>query len=158
MDATRVIRPGSRTLLSVLAAVGLLAGAWPAAHAQLLADVMVSAAISAQFDSAVRFPRGSLRAVGEGTAALRARVSDEGRWTDWEVYAARGIAAALQPAFVHQVATSFALAGYFEASRGEQVVAGETRTRVVFDGADGERLLFVIRSGQEVVWMTARSR
>lgn len=132
------------------------------ARAQLLADVMVTTAIAAQFDGAVRFPSGSLRAVGTGADAIRARVPDQGAWQDWEVYAARGIATALQPAFVHQIATAYAVAGYFERERSERVVpgpaGGETHLRLIFAGEDGARLLYLIRSGQEVVWLTARSR
>ncbi len=130
----------------------------PIASAQLLADVLTSTAIAAEFNPGVRFPSGSLRAVGTGTAALEARVEDQHNWTDWEVYAASGLAAGLQAGFVHQVATSFALAGYFEGSRSEKVVADETRTRIVFEGDDGERLLFIIRTPGEVVWLTARKR
>lgn len=154
------VEPSSRrgALAPWLVAALLVVAPLGVVRAQLLADVMVSTAIAAQFDSSVRFPSGSLRAEGAGTAALRARVSDAARWTDWEVYAARGIAAALQPAFVHQVSTAFAVAGYFEASRDETVVNGETRTRIVFEGDAGERLLFVVRSASEVVWLTARSR
>lgn len=133
-----------------------------AARAQLLVDVMVTTAIAAQFDSAVRFPSGSLRAMGAGADAIRARVPDQAAWQDWEVYAARGIAAALQPAFVHQIATAYAVAGYFEQERSERAVSGptgaETHLRLVFAGNDGTRLLYLIRSGQEVVWLTARSR
>lgn len=132
------------------------------ARAQLLADVLVTAAIAAEFDASVRFPSGSLRAVGAGADAIRARVPDQAVWQDWEVYTARGIAMALQPAFVHQIATAYAVAGYFEQERSERTVSGpagaETHLRLVFVGDDGTRLLYLIRSGQEVVWLTARSR
>lgn len=132
------------------------------ARAQLLADVLVTAAIAAEFDASVRFPSGSLRAVGTGADAIRARVPDQAAWQDWEVYTARGIAMALQPAFVHQIATAYAVAGYFEQERSERAVSGpagaETHLRLVFAGDDGTRLLYLIRSGQEVVWLTARSR
>ncbi|HLU83242.1 MAG TPA: hypothetical protein VKZ43_07540, partial [Trueperaceae bacterium] len=107
----RESHPSVRLLLAV--AVMWLS----AAQAQLLADVMVATAISATFDSAVRFPSGSLTAQGPGADALVASVPDAGVWTDWEVYVARGVAANLQPAFAHNVTTAFAVAGYFEAAR-----------------------------------------
>lgn len=151
-----VVRRGRTAVLAGLVLVGLWA--LPAARAQLLVDVLTSAAIAAEFDPGIHFPRGSLRAVGTGTEALQARVADRQDWTDWEVYAATGIASGLQAGFVHQVATSFALAGYFESARSELVVGGETRTHIVFEGDDGARLLFVIRAPQEVVWLTARRR
>lgn len=70
--------------------------------------------------------------------------------------AATGIATGWQAGFVHQVATSFALARYFESECSEPVVRGETRTRIIFEGDDGVRFLFIIRAPQEVVWLTAR--
>ena len=64
----------------------------------------------------------------------------------------------LQNDYVHQVATAFALAGFFESGRETTTVGPETRTRIVFEGPDGgERLLYVIRTSQEVVWLTAHS-
>ncbi|HZJ10417.1 MAG TPA: hypothetical protein VFD39_12025 [Trueperaceae bacterium] len=135
---------------------------WSQARAQLLADVLVSTAISATFDSSVRFPRGSYSAVGAGADALVRRVPGSADWTDWEVYVARGIAANLQAGFVHNISTSFAVAGYFQEDRSEtDVVANgvtEVHTRIVFDGPSGKRLLYLVRSGQEVAWLTARSR
>ena len=132
-------------------------------RAQLLADVMVATAISATFDSAVRFPSGSLSAQGPGTETLIAAVPDAHAWTDWEAYVARGLAANLQPGFVHNVVTAFAVAGYFEVDRNESNVASaggtQAHTRIVFEGMDGtNRLLYLIRSGQEVAWLIARSR
>lgn len=146
-------------LFGLLLAGTVLAGQ---ARAQLLADVLVTTAISATFDSSVRFPSGSYAAVGVGADALVARVPGAAAWTDWEVYVARGVAANLQTGFVHNVVTSFAVAGYFESERSETSVANggasEVHTRIVFEGDAGERLLYLVRSGQEVAWLTARSR
>jgi len=137
-------------------AAALLVGT--AARAQLLADVLVASAIAAQFDATVRFPSGSLSAVGVGADRMVARVPGHEEWTDWEVYAARGIAANLQPAFIHQISTAFAVAGYFEQERSETDVGSELHTRILFASDDGTRLLYLLRAGQEVVWLTARSR
>ncbi len=139
----------------------LLAFAGPTAHAQLLADVMVTTAIQAQFNSAVSLPRGTMRAMGAGTAALMARVDDASAWTDWEVYTLGGVVMGLSSAVAHEVSTAYAVAGYFEQQRSERTVAGptgnETHTRIVFLGEAGDlRLLYFIRTGQEVVWLTAR--
>lgn len=153
-------RGASRPLAWLVASLLLVVPA--VARAQLLADVMVATAISATFDSSVRFPSGSLSAVGAGADALVRRVPGSADWTDWEVYVARGVAANLQPGFVHNVSTSFALAGYFEVERSETTVLhggdNEVHTRIVFDGPSGQRLLYLVRSGQEVAWLTARSR
>ena len=151
---------GVRLALCLLATASL--AFWAQARAQLLADVLVATAISATFDNSVRFPSGSYSAVGAGADALIARVPGNTQWTDWEVYVARGLAANLQAGFVHNVATSFAVAGYFETERGESSVVNgglsETHTRIVFDGPTGKRLLYLVRAGQEVAWLTARSR
>lgn len=148
-------------LFACLLAMSLLA-VLGRAQAQLLADVLTATAISATFDSSVRFPSGSYSAVGAGADALIRRVPGSGAWTDWEVYVASGIAANMQAGFVHNISTSFAVAGYFEEERSESTVARpdgtEVHTRIVFDGAAGKRLLYLVRSGQEVAWLTARSR
>lgn len=150
----------TRLLLSVLtlAALGV-----PVAHAQLLADVMVTTAIQSQFNSAVSLPRGTMRASGAGTAELLARVDDAAAWTDWEVYTLGGVVTGLSNAAFHEVSTAYAVAGYFEQQRSERQrvgpAANETHTRVVYVGEAGDlRLLYFIRTAQEVVWLTARGR
>ena len=99
--------------------------------AQLLADVMVSTAIIA-------------------------RVPDYQSWTDWEVFAATGLTVNLQGAFVHNLATEFAVAGLFQNSLSERQVGAETHTRYEFDDGVTSALLYVIRTPQELVWMIAR--
>ncbi|NLG08241.1 MAG: hypothetical protein GX560_03155 [Deinococcales bacterium] len=133
------------------------------AQAQLLAEVLTVTAISAQFDPSVSLPRGSLRATGAGVDVLLQRVEDAGSWTDWEAYTLGGIAVGLAGAVDQQVTTAFAVAGYFEQERSQRTVQGpagpETHTRIVYVGDDGgRRLLYFVRAGQEVVWLTARSR
>lgn len=142
-------------------ALALLTGS--VAQAQLLAEVMTVTAIQAQFNSAVSFPRGTLRATGAGVDAIVRRIEGSSAWTDWEAYTLGGVAANLAGAIDHQVTTAYAVAGYFEQSRTQQTVQGpagpETHTRIVYGAAEGgERLLYFVRAGQEVVWLTARSR
>ncbi len=128
------------------------------AYAQLLLEVQTVAAISLQLDASVRLPKGSCRAVGSGGSKLIAKVPDASRYTDWEVYTATGIAARLQPAFVQQVMTSFALAGYFLEQQSEEQLAGETHSRYLFSDAGAKKtLLYVIRTPQELVWLVARA-
>ena len=136
----------------------------PAAHAQLLADVLTTAAVSAMFDSTVRFPTGSLRAVGDGVDALVRRLPGYGDWTDWEAYVARGLAASLKPAFVHNIITSMAAAGYMEDARETRTVDGpngpETQTKVTFVDFMGTSwyVLYVVEAGDEVAWLIGRAR
>lgn len=144
-------------LRAALAVVAILGGGL--AHAQLLADVLTSTAIAATFDSGVRFPSGSLRAVGDSVDALARRLPGSAQWGDWEGYIARGLAANLKPAFVHNIITSFAAAGYFEDSRETRTVEGpagtENQTKIVFFDMMGTRMhvLYVIEAGDEVAWL-----
>lgn len=143
--------------LAVAATVGL-------GQAQLLAEVLTTTAIAATFDSGVRFPSGSLRAVGQGVDVLVNRLPGSSQWGDWEAYVARGLAANLRPVFVHNVVTSFATGGYFEESRETRTAQGpagtETQTKIVFvDMAGvGTHVLYVIEAANEVAWLIGHAR
>lgn len=161
----KVLPPAPAARRAARAAAALLALAGPVvAHGQLLADVLTTTAIVATFDSGVRFPSGSLRAVGAGVDALASRLPGSADWTDWEAYVARGLAANLRPAFVHNVVTSLAAAGYFEDSRETWTATGptgaETQTKVTFvDMTGGDRyVLYVVEAGDEVAWLIGRAR
>ncbi len=129
------------------------------ASAQTLVEVQTVAAASLQLNPAVRLPTGSLRAVGKGTEAVIARVPGAERYTAWEVYTATGIAARLQPAFVHEIATAFAVNGYFLVEQTEETQDDETHTRYSFQNDEGEEtLLYVIHSPGELIWLVAKAR
>lgn len=147
------------------AALALVLLAGPAmGHAQLLADVLTATAIAATFDSTVRFPSGSLRAMGDGVDALVRRLPGSDQWTEWEAYVARGLAANLKPAFVRDVMTSFAVAGYFEDTRESRAVDGpsgpETQTKITFADMMGSHryVLYVVEAGDTVAWLIGRAR
>lgn len=140
-----------------LAFAALLAGT--PVLAQTLVEVTFVAATVTQLDPAVRLPSGSVRAVGPGVERLLARLPDGAAWTDPEAYVARGVAARLRPAFEQQVATSFAAAGYFEASRRRVAASPVPYTRIEFVAADGGRALLVLfDASDEVTWLVARGR
>ena len=144
---------GLRTILLSLTLV--LAGG---ASAQLLAEVTTVAAASAQLDPSIRLPSGSYRVLGQVPQSLLAKVEGGGGYGEWEAYAARGIAARLFPAHLHQLTNSFALAGYFQQGRSEKVVGSEKHTRHVFQGTQGGTvLLYVIETPDELVWLIGRS-
>lgn len=148
--------PMTRLMLILL---GLLALLSSPVRAQTLAEVTLVTAITSQLYPVVSLPSGSLRANGTGTAAVIARVPDAHAWTDWEVYTATGLASRLAPALFNQVETGLATEGYFRMRSEETQVAGESRIRVEFEGDGGAKaLLFVIRSGEELVWLVARGR
>lgn len=139
-------------------AFACVALAWGPVRAQSLAEVSLTTAIASEMHPGVRLPSGSYRALGPGTSAWIGKVRDAQRWTDWEAYVARGLAARLRPAFVHQVATSFAAAGYFEQAREQRNAGAETHTRIVFQNDAGERtLLFLIEGPDELLWLIASS-
>lgn len=130
---------------------GLLLLLGAPALAQTLVEVTTVAAIASSLDASVRFPSGSFRA-GRGSEAIVARIPDASRF-NLEVYAARGVAARLQPGFVQQILTGFAAAGYFVENQQETQVAGEVRTRYnLRDEAGRAAILFVVRKGDELVF------
>ncbi|CAN5876695.1 hypothetical protein BH24DEI2_BH24DEI2_21370 [soil metagenome] len=131
----------------------------PVTFAQTLAEVTLVAAVSSELSPAVSLPSGSYRAVGSGTAPFIAKVPGNAQYKNWEVYTASGVVAKLQPAFVGQLTTSFAAAGYFLSDQSEAVVAGETRTRYLFSGDAGATLLlYTIRTPEDLVWLVAEER
>ncbi len=130
-----------------------------AAHAQLLAEVQTTAALSLTLNPAVSLPPGTLQAVDSGAQEIQEiidTVPDADDFTGWEVYTATGVTARLQPAFVQQVITSFASSGYLLANQQETQEGNQTRTRYTFQGADGTTtLLYIIRTPNELVWLVA---
>ncbi len=78
----------------------------------------------------------------------------EARGYALEVYAAKGLASHLHAAFVQQVLTAFAAAGYFVEAQEEKVVDGEVRTKCLLKDGLGLRpaLLLVVRKGEELVY------
>jgi hypothetical protein len=126
------------------------------ANAQTLAEMQFVTATAAQLNPAISLPRGSMQAVGDASAII-AKVPGHQNYSDWEVYTATGIVANLQPAFISQVSSSFAGAGYFLNDQSEKTVGAATHTKYVFaDDAGIEALLYVIRDGQELIWLIAK--
>jgi hypothetical protein len=132
----------------------------PFAVAQTLVDVTLTTAIIGQLQGiSVQLPSGSMRALGDGTAAIVARVPDAASWTDFEVYTANGIAAALEPALVHGIETELFIADFGRVETSTTQLGATAVTRVVFANPDGRRaLLTTFRTGREFVWLLARSR
>lgn len=140
------------------AALLVLAWALPA-RAQSLAEVTLVAATATELHPSVQLPRGSVRALGPGREAWIRKVPDAHAWRDWEAYVAQGLATHLRDGYVHQVATSFAAAGFFEAHRETRRVGGETHTRIEFENTGGARtLLYLIEGPDALLWLVAASR
>lgn len=127
------------------------------AFGQSLVEITTVAAISSTLDASVRFPSGSFRA-GRGSDAIVARIADRANF-NLEVYVAKGVAARLQPAFVQQISTSFAVAGYFLQGTQQSVVGGETQTRYNFLDENGRKaLLFTVQKGDELVFVFGKAK
>ncbi|MEX2542161.1 MAG: hypothetical protein WD314_10130 [Trueperaceae bacterium] len=136
---------------------GLALSLASAASAQLLIEVSVVAAASAQLNPAIQLPAGSYRVTGNVPPGLLRKIDGGSGFRDWEAYSARGLAARLFPAHLHQLTNSFAMAGYFEQSRNERKKGKEKHVSRVFVGDDGSRtLLYVIETPDELVWLIAR--
>lgn len=149
-------RPVRAVRIAILVALLTLPGL---AVAQTLVEVTFVAATVMQLDPGLRLPSGSLRAVGPGVDRLLARLPDASSWTEPEAYVARGIAARLRPAFEHQVASTFAVEGYFEVDRRIVPASPVPYTRVEYQGPDGTRTLLVLFDApEEVTWLVARGR
>jgi hypothetical protein len=138
-------------LTAVLAVAGV-------SQAQLLVEVVLAPAIASQHFPPMSFPASSLRAIGAGTGPLIARVADASAWTDWEVFTATGFAAALEPAFVRDIELNLLMEGFFRAETTVTEIGPERHTRVVFVEGERRALLYLIRSGPELVWLVARGR
>jgi hypothetical protein len=125
--------------------------------AQTLVEVTAVAATASTLDPSVRFPSGTFRA-GRGSEVIAARIPDAARF-NLEVYVAEGLAARLHAGFVQQILTGFAASGYFLSNQQETQVAGETRTRYdLTDSAGRSAILFVVRRGDELVFVFGRAK
>ncbi|HGY08923.1 MAG TPA: hypothetical protein ENK37_02555 [Oceanithermus profundus] len=144
--------------LIVFALAAVLAWGLPAV-AQTLVEVQLVTATALKLDSQIRLPSGSYRAVGQGVGRLVAKVRGREGFSSWEAYVAKGIARNLRNAYVHQVATSFAAAGYLLGEQKTFEVGQEKHTRYVFESMDGKRaLLYVIEAPDALVWLVGWSR
>jgi hypothetical protein len=128
------------------------------AGAQFLAEVQLVSAVTTELDPGLRLPMGSYRAVGKGETMLIAKVPGASEWHNWEIYTAQGVIATLQAAFVQQIATNFAVAGYFQSSLTVNQIGAEEHKRYVFTDGASELLLYVIRTQRELVWFVAEAR
>ena len=127
------------------------------ALAQTLVEVTTVTATISTLDTSVRFPSGTFRA-GRGSEAIAARIPDAARF-NLEVYVAKGLAARLHAGFVQQILTGFAASGYFLSNQQETQVAAETRTRYdLTDSAGRPAILFVVRKGDELVFVFGKAK
>lgn len=141
--------------LKVLALVLSLLGVG-GALAQTLVEATAVVATLSSLDPAVRLPSGTYRA--RSPEPLLSRFP-EARGYALEAFVAKGIASRLHAAFVQQVLTAFAAAGYFLEGQEEKVVEGEVRTKYALKDSLGRTaLLLVVRRGDELVYAFGKKK
>jgi hypothetical protein len=125
------------------------------ALAQTLVEISTVVAVQSTLFTAIKFPSGSYKAAA-GSQEIIARIPNGAKYK-WEVSVAKGTAARLHDAFVHQIATAFASNGFFQEEQKTQQVNGENRTLYTFKDDLGQTaLLFVVRKGDELVFAVGK--
>ena len=131
------------------------------ASAQTAAEMVVVTTISSILDPSVSLPQGS-SFVSNPKYALQfaALLPDAVKYTNFQLYVAKGLATRLSDAFIGQLRTNFATTGYFEVSNSSGVVGTETRTRIEFKNDENGKtlLLFVVKRPDGVYFLVAQKK
>jgi hypothetical protein len=131
------------------------------ASAQTAAELVTVATISNTLDPSIRLPQGSSFVNNPKYAAqFAALLPDAAKYTNFQLYVAKGIAQGLSEAFISQLKTNFAATGYFEVSNSSVVVGNETRLRLEFKNDDNGKtlLLFVVKRNDGVYFLVAQKK
>ena len=131
------------------------------ASAQTVAELVTVATISAALDPSISLPQGSSFVSNPKYATqIAALLPDANKYTNFQLYVAKGLAKKLADDYVNQLKTSFAISGYFEISSSSVVVGTETRTRSEFKNDDNGKtlLLFVVKRADGVYFLVAQKK
>ena len=131
------------------------------ASAQTVAELVTVATISAALDPSISLPQGSSFVSNPKYATqIAALLPDANKYTNFQLYVAKGLAKKLADDYVNQLKTSFAISGYFEISSSSVVVGTETRTRSEFKNDDNGKtlLLFVVKRADSVYFLVAQKK
>lgn len=131
------------------------------ASAQTVAELVTVATISAALDPSISLPQGSSFVSNPKYATqIAALLPDANKYTNFQLYVAKGLAKKLADDYVNQLKTSFAISGYFEISTSSVVVGTETRTRSEFKNDDNGKtlLLFVVKRADGVYFLVAQKK
>ncbi|WP_034341331.1 hypothetical protein [Deinococcus misasensis] len=122
----------------------------PVAMAQTVAEMLVVTSIAATLDSKISVPKGTYGYTNVQYAMNFAKSlgNDSARYTDYQLYVATGITTKLAPAFVQQLETNFAAAGYFKTSG----TTSGTTTRSEFTNDAGKILLLFTSYQKDAVY------
>jgi hypothetical protein len=132
------------------------------AVAQTAAELLTVAAISATLDANIRLPSGAFMVTNpkyaqEFAAQLGA---DAGKYTNYSLYVAKGLATRLADNFIGQLETSFATSGYFKGTTSSQTVGAEVRTRSEYtNDMNGKTLLlYVVKRADGVYFLVGQKK
>lgn len=131
------------------------------ASAQTAAEMVVVATISSTLDPSVSLPQGSSFVSNPKYAVqIAALLPDANKYTNFQLYVAKGLAKKLADDYVNQLKTSFAISNYFEVSNSSSTVGTETRIRIEFkNGENGKTLLlFVVKRPDGVYFLVAQKK
>lgn len=138
----------------VLLLIPLLLGG--VGFAQTLLEATSVVALASSLDPAVRLPAGSYKARSPEPLLLR---FPEAKGYALEAFVAKGIASRLHAAFIQQVLTGFAAAGYLVERQEEKTVGGEVRSLYLLkDSLGRSAILLVVRKGEELVYGFGKKR
>lgn len=151
-------RMSSRILLVRLLAAAALAASLAPSRAQTAAELVVVAALSASLDPSIRLPRGAAYYINpENARRFSAYLgADAAKYTDYQLYVATGLAAKLGDAYVHNLETGFAAAGYFRGATTTYKAGPDTVVRSEFDNGEKTLVLVVVRQGDSVFFLSGR--
>lgn len=130
-------------------------------HAQTAVELLTVTSISSTLDSSISVPAGTSFVKNPKYAQefVGQLGTDANQYAGFELYVAKGIATRLADSFVIQLETNFAAAGYLKASSSSQTVAGEVRTKSMFDdGAGKQMLLYVVKRADGVYFLVAKKK
>lgn len=122
----------------------------PVAAAQTAVELLVASSLSASLDSAVSLPKGSFSYNNAKYAQdfSKSLGADASKYTDYQLYVASGLATKLAAAFVQQLETNFASAGYLK----ETSSAAGTTTRAEYVSDEGKILLLLTSYQKNTVY------
>jgi curli biogenesis system outer membrane secretion channel CsgG len=150
-----------KTLLKVSSFLLLVLMFNSVANAQTAAEMVVVSTISSTLDPSISLPQGSSFVSNPKYATqFAALLPDAAKYTNFQLYVAKGLATRLSDAFIAQLRTNFAATNYFEVSNSSTVVGAETRIRIEFKNDENGKtlLLFVLKRPDGVYFLVGQKK
>ncbi len=143
--------------------LALLALSSFAVIAQTAAELLVVTSIIGTLDSSVRLPSGSFQVLNPTLTSQFADLlgADKPKYEGYTLYLAKGLASKLADAYIANLTSNFAAAGYFENSRiNLPAPSGEVRTRLDYENFDNGKFLmvFTLRKADTFYFLVAKKK